>query len=334
MTTLRLIASSRLHFGLLARGPTAIRQFGGLGLMVDSPGLEVEASTSSSWTADGPLADRVLRVAEAVGAALGRGTERPLPLHFVVRRAPPEHVGLGTGTQLSLAVAKLVAASAGLPQTPAPDLAALCGRGVRSGVGLHGFDVGGLVVEGGHKADGGIAPLLCRLDFPREWAALVVVPPIAEGLHGAAEARAFAALPSMPEAETDRLCRLVLLGALPAVAECDLRGFGEALEEIQHRVGSWFAPAQGGVYASPKLAAMVAWMKGQGLRGVGQSSWGPALYGFSDQDRGWREDFLRRLRDRFELGGEGLWTTASPSGADLVIAPPLANFLDVNYSSL
>ncbi len=317
MTTLRLSTPSRLHFGLLARGPAAPRQFGGLGLMVDSPGLEIEATPSSSWTAEGPLGDRALRVAESVVSALGRGLARPTPLHFAMRRVPPEHVGLGTGTQLSLAVAKLVAASISLPRTCAADLASLCGRGVRSGVGLHGFDVGGLVVEGGHKIDGGIAPLLCRLDFPREWAVLVIAPRIAEGLHGAAEARAFAALPPMPETETDRLCRLVLLGVMPAVAEVDLDGFGAALEEIQHRVGSWFAPAQGGVFASPRLATLVAWLRSEGLRGVGQSSWGPTIYGFTQEGPDWRGSLLDRLRDRFDLDGAGLWTTASRQGAIL-----------------
>ena len=317
MTTFRLTAPSRLHFGLLARGPAAPRQFGGLGLMVEAPGLEIEATPSSSWTAAGPLADRALRVAQSVASALALGDRRPTPLHLAMRRVPPEHVGLGTGTQLSLAVAKLVAASIGMLETSAADLAALCGRGVRSGVGLHGFDVGGLVVEGGHKTDGGIAPLLCRLHFPADWSALVVAPRVAEGLHGAAEALAFAALPPMPEAETDRLCRLVLLGLMPAVAEVDLDGFGAALEEIQHRVGSWFAPAQGGVFASARLATLVAWLRSEGLRGVGQSSWGPTIYGFTAEGPEWRNSLLARLRDRFDLDGAGLWTTASRGGAIL-----------------
>ena len=317
MTTFRLTAPSRLHFGLLARGPAAPRQFGGLGLMVEAPGLEIEATPSSSWTAAGPLADRALRVAQSVASALALGDRRPTPLHLAMRRVPPEHVGLGTGTQLSLAVAKLVAASIGMLETGAADLAALCGRGVRSGVGLHGFDVGGLVVEGGHKTDGGIAPLLCRLHFPADWSALVVAPRVAEGLHGAAEALAFAALPPMPEAETDRLCRLVLLGLMPAVAEVDLDGFGAALEEIQHRVGSWFAPAQGGVFASARLATLVAWLRSEGLRGVGQSSWGPTIYGFTAEGPDWRSSLLDRLRDRFDLDEAGLWTTASRGGAIL-----------------
>jgi len=319
MTTLRLIAPSRLHFGLLARGPSAPRQFGGLGLMVDAPGLEVEAEASAAgaWSASGPLADRAARVALAVSDALRAGGLSPTPLHIKILRAPPEHVGLGTGTQLSLAVARLAAESAGWRDAPASSLAALCGRGVRSGVGIHGSELGGLVVEGGHKGDGGVAPLLSRMDLPDDWRALVVSPTSAEGLHGPDELQAFAALPPMPEAVTDRLCRLVLLGILPSVAEGDLRGFGEALEEMQRRVGAWFAPAQGGIFASPRSAEMVDWLGREGLAGLGQSSWGPTLYGFTDRDPQWRDGVLKRFRERFDLGTAGEWTAASRRGSIL-----------------
>lgn len=313
MTPLLLTAPSRLHFGLLARGPAAPRQFGGLGLMVEEPGLEIAAEPSDEWRFSGPLADRAGRVASLL---IEGGLDAP-PLAIRILRAPAEHVGLGTGTQVSLAVAKVVASFAGLDLS-AVELAERTGRGRRSGVGLHGFDLGGLIVEGGHKAEGGAAPLLCRMEFPHEWSVLVVAPAEAPGLHGPDEAGAFAALPPIPERETDRLCRLVLLGILPAVAERDLPAFGASLEEIQGRVGSWFAPAQGGVYASPGVAEMAGWLRGEGLLGVGQSSWGPTLYGFSDEGPGPREAILRRFRERFGPGCAALWTSASPAGASLV----------------
>ena len=283
--------------------------------MVESPGLEIVAEPAEDWGAEGPSAARAERVARDVARSLAERGHEAAPLRFTVLRLPPEHVGLGTGTQLSLAVARLVAESAGVGPTPAPELAAMTGRGVRSGVGLHGFDLGGLVVEGGHKGDAGIAPVLCRMAFPEDWWALVVAPPHAEGLHGPEEREAFAALPPMPESETDRLCRLVLLGVLPAVAERDLGDFGVALEETQFRVGSWFAPAQGGVFASPRLTEMVGWLRARGLKGVGQSSWGPTLYGFTDEGPDWRDALLTDLRERFTLGDAGVWTVASRSGA-------------------
>src|SRR5262245_14063660 len=114
MIRLRIATPSRLHFGLLAWGPRAPRQFGGVGLMIDRPGLELTAGPSSCWAADGPLRNRIIEVATGVSAKLVRGGSGVEPLLFQSVRMPGEHVGLGTGTQLSLAVARLVAHCVGL----------------------------------------------------------------------------------------------------------------------------------------------------------------------------------------------------------------------------
>ena len=308
---------SRLHFGLLARGPEAPRQFGGVGLMVDAPGLELSARPAADWGADGPLAGRVLRVAARVAGQLAQEGPAPRPVHFTVHRAPPEHVGLGTGTQLGLGVARILAEAAGRPDAPVAALAGWSGRGLRSGIGLHGFARGGLVVDGGRRGAEGVPPLLAHLDVPADWSVLLVIPRREPGLHGVDEARAFAELPPIPDPLTDRLCRLVLLGLLPAVAERDLDGFGAALTELQHLVGQTFAPAQGGLYAHPESEAIVAALRAEGLRGVGQSSWGPTLYGFSQAPPDHRAATLRRLAGRLGPGGDASWTTPSARGAVL-----------------
>ena len=56
------------------------------------------------------------------------------PRRVVVEAAPREHVGLGTGTQLALAVARVLTASWGR-RDPVADLAALVKRGLRSAPG-------------------------------------------------------------------------------------------------------------------------------------------------------------------------------------------------------
>ena len=311
--TTHLRTPGRLHFGLLARGPKAPRQFGGLGLMVREPCLEIEATESAAWTFAGPMAERARAVVDRL-AETGL-VDRPLSVRIL--QAPAEHAGLGTGTQLSLAMAKIVAHRAGRDCSTV-ELAVMTGRGARSGVGLHGFDHGGLIVEGGRGALGAIAPLLVRAEFPDEWSVLVVAPSQKPGSPRREEVHAFAGLPPIPEAETDRLCRLVLLGILPAVAERDLITFGQALSEIQQRVGTWFAPAQGGVFASPRVAEMVQWLRDQGLHGVGQSSWGPTVYAFSNDGPEPRERILHNLRERFESPSLGLWTSAMNRGAEII----------------
>jgi beta-RFAP synthase len=312
MAAIRVTTPSRLHFGLLSFGSTTARQFGGVGLMIDRPGIELMVDSAVEWSAQGLLAERALMIAQSAAARLGSQGVFVPPARLVTLRAAPEHAGLGTGTQLSLAVTTALVKRAGIPHVTPMMLATLSGRGRRSGVGLHGFQRGGLIVDGGRRGSEGIPPLLANLEFPPAWGALLVIPPGATGLHGGDEARAFEHLPPIPDAVTDRLCQLVLLGILPAVVEADIEAFGSALSELQRLVGEQFAAAQGGSYARPEVEAVATYLRLLGLHGVGQSSWGPTVYGFSDRPLDRRQTVVERVRAQFGLGAaHAFWASAS-----------------------
>jgi len=262
MTT--VITGSRLHFGLLRPPPVGGRRgFGGCGLMVEAPAVSVAVEPAADWSAAGPAADRALAVARRVAA--GR------PHRIVVESCPPEHVGLGAGTQLSLAVARAVAEA----DVPTADLARLTGRGGRSAIGLHGFERGGFLVDGGKRDDGDLAPLVARAEFPPEWRVVLIRPPGPADWHGERERDAFAALAAAKA--DDSLCRLVLVGMLPALVARDLPAFAEALAEYNARAGEPFRAAQGGAYAAA-AAGLIGRVRDRGIIGVGQSSWGPTVF--------------------------------------------------------
>jgi beta-ribofuranosylaminobenzene 5'-phosphate synthase len=318
-------AYSRLHFGLLRpegplADPVSPPGFGGVGLMIAQPDLLVHASPAAAWSAEGPLAERALSFARRFAEYSRReGWIPPLPPHRLrVQRALPEHVGLGCGTQLGLAVARALAVSWSM-NCDAATLARRVGRGMRSALGTHGFEHGGLLVESGKSSLDRLAPLVARLSFPEDWHLVLALPAGREGasgLHGRGEMEAFERLAAMPcMARTDALCRLVLLGLLPALVERNLEEFGEALHEFNVRVGEAFAPVQGGVYASPVVAELVAFVRAQDVRGVGQSSWGPTVFAVvADNDQA--ERLAARLRQRFGLDDAAVWvTTARNHGA-------------------
>jgi beta-RFAP synthase len=120
----------------------------------------------------------------------------------------------------------------------------------------------------------------------------------------------------------DALCRLVLLEILPAVIERDLPAFGAALSELQARVGACFAPAQGGIYSAPRADSITQEMRALGFIGVGQSSWGPTLYGFAPSSHEESIGQAELLRRRLGLTDSAvLITKAANCGAKISAAP-------------
>src|SRR5947209_3796950 len=207
-------APARLHFGVLDLRGDLGRRFGGIGAAVPAPSLLLEARRAAALKAEGPDAARALEFARRFARHHGLD----LRLHFCLHRSIPPHAGLGSGTQLALAVARA----------------------------------------------------------------------------GADEAGAFARLPTPGARDVERVAHLVLMQLLPALAEADLAGFGAALGEVQRITGGWFAPVQGGVFAPGETGELVERLRAWGAVGVGQSSWGPAVYGIVG-DAGASQALLPRL---------------------------------------
>ncbi len=268
-------AYARLHFGVLDLRGAGGRWFGGIGAAVSSPSLLLSAHPADEVIVEGQDADR----ASAFARQFLQYHHIANGVHVNVHRALPSHAGLGSGTQLALAIARALAELHGIDTHPRA-LARAMGRAQRSAIGTWTFAGGGLVVEGGRRQKGdACGPLIARLPFPESWRCVVVVPDGPPGISGTDEADAFARLPKPSERDVEHVSHLVLMSLLPALADGDLEQFGRALTEIQEVTGQWFAPAQGGTFASGPTRALVRQLAEWGAFGVGQSSWGPTVYG-------------------------------------------------------
>ncbi len=270
---------ARLHFGLLAIDPPRGREFGGIGLMVEAPGFELRGRVSNADAVTGgsvATQGRIGRFLEEARATAPAEVPVP-PLAVEVQTEIPGHRGLGSGTQLGLAVARLATTLAGEGPLPACALAQRVRRGKRSAVGLHGFEHGGLLLEAGQSSPQGIGPLVARIDWPTDWRIVLVAPPEREGLSGVAETHAFQRLSPMSEGLTARLCRTVLLELFPAVMERDFATASAALWEYGKAVGEYFLPVQQGLFADPRMTRLVDQLRHQGVTGIAQTSWGPTI---------------------------------------------------------
>jgi beta-ribofuranosylaminobenzene 5'-phosphate synthase len=276
-------AGARLHLGFLDLNGACGRRYGSIGVTLERPRCVVEASPAPAG-AGAAAAAPVRDILDRLGPGLGHGR-----IGVRLGEAIPRHAGFGAGTQLALAVALAAARAAGRT-TPIRELARRLGRGQRSGIGVAAFERGGLVIDAGHPAPGNDDPAPADADGPEpppvifqhpvpdDWRFVLATPRAVPGLSGQAEQQTFRDLPPMDADRVGRICRLTLMQVAPAVLTRDVRTFGTAITEIQGAVGEYFAPYQGGRFASATGCEVAELALARGAHGVGQSSWGPTVF--------------------------------------------------------
>jgi beta-ribofuranosylaminobenzene 5'-phosphate synthase len=290
--TVRVGAPGRLHLGFLDPSGSLGRAFGSLGLVIDGFTTEVELAGAASdrITANTPAAQAELERAGAFLQLLRQRSGHHAPLGLRLLQVLPPHAGFGSGTQLALAVGRAFCDWHGLDVGTAT-LAHWLGRGLRSGIGIAGFDTGGLLLDGGPGGDGLPAPLLSRIAFPEAWYIVVVQDPAHQGLSGGAEKKALATLPPLPRSCAAEICHQVLMRVLPGAASAEFAPFAAGICRMQQLLGQHFAPAQGGAFTSVAVGRLMQWIADASRDGgaaraaaevarapsaaIGQSSWGP-----------------------------------------------------------
>jgi beta-ribofuranosylaminobenzene 5'-phosphate synthase len=308
----QVTTSARLHLGFLDLAGDLGRRFGSIGLAIDTFETRVELCEAPSFEVLGEDRERGAHIARRVADSLGLDTGK----RFVISNAIPAHAGLGSGTQLALAIAAAFRRLAGLPLDARED-ARLLDRGARSGVGVALFERGGLAVDAGRGPNTEVPPVVASVNFPRDWRILLILDPRVEGAHGEEERRAFAGLPLFPANAASEICRCTLMQILPGAAEADLEAFGGGVARIQEILGDHFAPVQGGArFISVPVNRVATRLKALGARGIGQSSWGPTGFAFaSDPDHA--QFLAQRACAEGELGVEIRICSARHHGAEI-----------------
>jgi len=246
------------------------RHFGSIGVALNEISTCLSVTGAGQLTITGPAAQRAKKCVSMLCETL-HVSDR---VNITIEAAIPEHVGLGSGTQMSLAIGAALNEFYGLGLS-VREIAAMTDRGLRSGIGIGVFEQGGLVVDGGRGEKTITPPVLAHMDVPDDWRFILVFDQRGQGLHGQQEIQAFKELPPFPQQEAARLCYLLLMQGLPAVAENDIVNFGDVISQLQRSVGEHFSSAQGGVFTSPEVAEAMQWLERQGAVAIGQTSWGP-----------------------------------------------------------
>ena len=314
---IKITTPCRLHMTLIDMNGEIGRMDGGAGLTLSSPNVKITAEEADEIQIEGlqGFADRMKKVAESV-LPEGKGVK------INVEQLIPAHVGFGSGTQTSLAVAAAVNELYGLEKS-VRELAFAVKRGGTSGIGVTAFEKGGFVVDGGHRfKDKGAflpsaaskvppGPVLFREDFP-DWD-IVVALPNEKGMHDQEEIETFKKFCPLPIEEVREISHIVLMQMMPAVIEEDIKSFGAAINHVQ-TVG--FNKRESLIW--PGFVKNIASFLRSQCYGAGVSSFGPVVYALVDnREEGRRlQTEVQKMLDE-SVGGVTMMTRAKNSGAEI-----------------
>ena len=315
----RIKTPSRIHITLIDLNGSIGRIDGGVGLALQNPFIEIVAEAYDDVVVEGKCLnlDRFKAVAKILSNKFEKG------IRIKVLSDYKAHVGLGSGTQISLAVATAFNKICDLGFS-VRELAHIVGRGGTSGIGVAAFEIGGFIVDGGHSkkekpeflpssaSKAKPAPVIARLDFP-DWDVVIAIPDLT-GFYGVREVNLFREICPIPLGEVRELCHLILMKLLPAVVEEDLDEFGDAIWRIQ-RLG--FKKAEIDRYGDLIRDALNH--VSSATKATGMSSTGPAIYAITDSNA---KDIAKELESFFRDKGldcETIITKAKNSGAEIFV---------------
>ena len=265
-----VITSARLHMGFFDLSGIEARAFGSVGLAIDAPCTQLIIKKTGITKIEKTLIDAVNseNINKIVENMLG-SLKLTQTFSLTIKQTIPAHAGLGSGTQLALAIGAGLNALFNLNLT-VPQIAAVAKRGARSGIGIAAFEQGGFLVDSG-KVSNELPEIALRQAFPDHWRVLLVNDHAHIGVHGAVESQAFKSL----KPAQNSLRSIVFDLMIPALQRADLLAFGANMADLQAYNGEYFAPIQGGRYASQDVEDVLHWLQQSGVVCHGQSSWGP-----------------------------------------------------------
>ncbi len=308
---------ARLHLGFLDLNGSQGRRFGSLGIGLNAPDTYIELALGRDVFGEAATPTYVNKAKQLIL----QHAQITQDVSIKVHREIPRHFGLGSGTQMALAVGEGLNQLFNLSLTPR-DIAAITNRGARSGIGIGTFANGGVVLDAGHEdkapKDGiTVPPIIEQHPFPAQWRILLIFDHEHIGVHGDAETNAFASLQDADLNATQKVSEQVLTQALPAIVQENLQQFGEAVAALQAYTGDYFAPVQGGRYASARVAQVLDDLTAQGVSCVGQSSWGPTGFAVFESEAA-AKTHLTALQAQFKQDALG-WLLCEPRNNGAVI---------------
>lgn len=290
---------SRVHITLIDLNGKLGRIDGGIGIALENPCFKIKFKESKRFeiSASKELEERIRRIKQRFFDYFSKKEKKELKdnLRISVIESYLQHVGLGSGTQLALAVAKAFSDFNKI-EASIRELAISTKRGGTSGIGVAAFEAGGFIMDAGHTikekpeflpssaSEAKPANVIARYDFP--WELLVLIPQ-GKKVYEKREVSIFKKYCPIKITEVRKLCHIILMKALPSLLDRDIESFGESINEIQK---TGFKKIE--VSLQSREVKRILKICQRYSFGAGLSSFGPSIYciGFDEE----------KIRDKVE----------------------------------
>ncbi|MHA1985514.1 MAG: beta-ribofuranosylaminobenzene 5'-phosphate synthase [Promethearchaeota archaeon] len=317
MTSLRITTPCRIHLSLIDENGYTGRVDGGIGLMLDRPNVVFEASNSAEEfqiEAHKYYRESIEVINEIASKVFKTFNISNKNFHFNLKRYFPSHVGLGSKTQLSLAIITAITKLKKHERLSVEKLTQFVQRGGTSGIGWRGFEMGGFILDGGHDFGKGKekesflpssasfnsnpAITLSRHNIPDNWRFVLVIPNVKKGAYGDEEISVFQNYAPIPQREVNEVSHQIIMKIIPGIIKGDLKCFGDGLKRIQS-IG--FKKIE--INLQHKIVKdLLKFLEEYGLKAYGMSSFGPSVLGIVESDSE-AEDLLKAVQKNQKNGG-------------------------------
>ena len=289
--TIQIISPARLHFGFLEiNNNQSDNLLGGIGLSIDKFHTKITMKRNSKITVKG----KSLNKASLFLNTFCRKKKIKPNFFLSIEQSSPQHIGLGSGTQLALSIGRAISYLSNL-NLNTKKIAQILNRSYRSNVGLMNFNHGGFLID--LKIKNKFFTNVDKVFFPEDWK-IILIKDTKQGLHGKNEIDAFKKIRSFPKINHIKLTDLVLFKIYPSLIENNFNEFSKSITKLQNIMGKYFHIFQNGMFSSSEVSDVLNFLRKENVSGYGQTSWGPTGFAFFSNIKK-AEKMKLKLKKRF-----------------------------------
>ncbi len=286
-----ITSPSRLHLGFYGFDDAYGYKYGSMGLAINANKTVISIKKSKKFKSDLPK--------KYTSPILKYLKSKKINDNFeiITIKKSLSHVGLGSGSQLSLCLGMAISKFIDL-KLSVDSIARLYNRGERSGTGISTFKNGGFVVDA-CKKNNLLPQAMFTSKFPSDWKILLINDINLKGTSGQRESKFFSNTNSTNHKKSE-LSHILLRGILPSLIYRDFKKFSKNLTEFQRITSGFYSEKQKGVFLSPEISNIMKYLENYDNLGIGQSSWGPMSYIFVESNLHAKE-LLSIIQNKFNV---------------------------------